>query len=186
MRRSNPAKKEADVLFVDFGNSDTVPFSLIRPLAPQFKTLESQAKESTLSFVSLLSTTEYAVDALDRFRELCEVSGLPILTFLQLEPNYFPSVHSTQGRQLIANVDARESNLLHLSLFDPSDPTSSTSHEASINVSLVREGLARIDTKSRFRSAYPSVVKALDEALRQAKMRRAGAYEMGDIFDDDE
>ncbi|KAL8292267.1 hypothetical protein RQP46_001733 [Phenoliferia psychrophenolica] len=161
VRKSNPAKKEAEVLYIDYGNSETIPFSRLRPLAPQFKGLEGQAKEATLSFVNLLgSETEYGLDALDRFRDLCE------------------------GRQLVANIDARDPNLLHLSLFDPADPSSSMAHESSINVALVREGLARIDVRSRFRSAYPAVVKALDEALKEAKRSRAGAYELGDVLED--
>lgn len=89
-----------------------------------------------------------------------------------------------QGRQLVANIDARDPALLHLSLFDPSNPSSLASHESSINVQLVREGLARIDPRSRFRNAYPGVVRALEEATKEAKRNRAGAYELGDIFDD--
>lgn len=56
------------------GNSEVVPYSNLRPLASQFKSLEGQAKEATLSFVNLLDwRTEYGQDAMDRFRELCEV-----------------------------------------------------------------------------------------------------------------
>lgn len=58
------------------------------------------------------------------------------------------------------------------------------SHESSLNVALVREGLARIDLASRFRSAYPGVVRKLEQATEEAKRSRAGAYELGDIFDD--
>ncbi|SCZ88438.1 BZ3500_MvSof-1268-A1-R1_Chr2-1g04411 [Microbotryum saponariae] len=161
IRRANPAKKEAEVLYVDYGNSETIPYSRLRPLAAQFKSLESQAKDATLSFVTLLDhSTEYGLEAQDRFRDLCE------------------------GRQLVANVDARDPGLLHLSLFDPNDPESAKGHEASINVQLVREGYARVDQKSRFRQAYPQVVKALERATEQAKRDRAGAYELGDIFED--
>lgn len=149
MRRCNPAKKEADVLYIDYGNSETVPFSRLQPLSPQLKTLEPQSKEATLSFVTLLdSSTEYGPDALNLFKDLCE------------------------GQQLVANIDARENTLLHLSLFDPKNPSASMSHESSINVLLVREGLARIDMRSRFRGAYPAVVKALDEAVKEAKRSR--------------
>jgi len=74
------------------GNSETISYSLLRPLASQFKSLEGQAKEATLSFVNLLDwRTEYGVDAMDRFRELCEVTCLffPIsyLCFLTNSPS---------------------------------------------------------------------------------------------------
>ncbi|GAA5856749.1 hypothetical protein JCM8547_008820 [Rhodosporidiobolus lusitaniae] len=164
VRRSNHAKKEAEVVYVDYGNSETVPFSRLRPLAAQFQTLSGQAKESTLSFVSLLDwRTEYGADAMDRFRDLCE------------------------GQQLVANIDARDpgaNGLLHLSLFDPKDERALESHENSINVQLVREGLARIDRRSRFREAYPGVVRALEEASNEAKRGRYGAYELGDVLED--
>jgi hypothetical protein len=140
------------------GNTETLPFSRLRPLPAEFKALEGQAKDATLSFVSLLDwRTEYGEDARARFSELCE------------------------GQQLVANIDQRDPNLLHLSLFDPNDPAALSAHENSINVQLVREGLARIDKRSRFRAAYPNVVKALDVAQQEARRTRAGAYELGDV-----
>ncbi|GAA5996660.1 uncharacterized protein JCM10292_003121 [Rhodotorula paludigena] len=163
VRRSSPAKKEAEVVYIDYGNTETLPFSRLRPLAAQFKTLEGQAKDATLSFVSLLDwRTEYGADAMDRFRELCE------------------------GQQLVANIDAREPNgTLSLSLFDPNDPNALASHENSLNCQLVGEGLARIDRRSRLRPAYPDVCKRLEEMKREASRGRYGAYEMGDILEDD-
>ncbi|GAA6062972.1 hypothetical protein JCM10212_005731 [Sporobolomyces blumeae] len=161
VRKSNPAKKEAEILYIDYGNSETISFSRLRPLAAQFKSLEGQAKDAALSFVSLLDwRTEYGLDAMDRFRELCE------------------------GQTLVANVDHRDAHVLHLSLFDPRDPASLASHESSINVQLVREGLARVDRRSRLRDAYPGVVRALDEAVAEAKRGRYGAYELGDVLED--
>lgn len=89
-----------------------------------------------------------------------------------------------QGRQLVANIDHRESNLLHLSLFDPSNSTTSISPESSINLLLVSEGLARIDKRSKLRDAAPRA--AMEAALVQAKRSRAGAYELGDYLDLDD
>lgn len=59
------------------GNSEIIPFSRLQPLAPEFRDLEGQAKDATLSFVNLLGhETEYGADAIERFRELCEVRCL--------------------------------------------------------------------------------------------------------------
>lgn len=75
IRRCNPTRKEAEVLYMDYGNSEIVPFSRIRSLPDHFKSLDGQAKEAALSFVLLLgSETEYGVEALERFKDLCEVS----------------------------------------------------------------------------------------------------------------
>lgn len=71
--------------------------------------------------------------------------------------------------------------MLHLSLFDPNE-LSGASPESSINVQLVAEGLARVDTKSKLRDVAPK--SALAAATTQAKRSRSGAYELGDVFDE--
>jgi staphylococcal nuclease domain-containing protein 1 len=74
VRKNFPHKKEAEVVFIDYGNSEVVPHGNIRSLDPRFKSLPPQAKEATLSFVKLLGPdTEYGSEALDRFRSLVEV-----------------------------------------------------------------------------------------------------------------
>ena len=162
IRRANPSRKVVEVSYIDYGNTEELAYSRLRPLPAQFKALPPQAKEATLSFVQLLGPeTEYGRDSVERFRDLCE------------------------GRQLVANVDAREANLLHLTLFDPKDPAAFDGPSGSINVGLVKDGLAKVDKRSRFRSAYPDVVKALDDAVKEARNGRYGAYEMGDAIDDE-
>lgn len=146
---------------LSYGNSETLAFDRLRPLDAKFKSLPPQAKEAQLSFVTLLGPeTEYGAEAVDLFRHLCE------------------------GRSLVANIDKKDASSVSLTLFDANVNLAQTSVD-SINVDLVRNGLARIDRRSPLRSAYPNVVKALDEAQREAKRNRAGAYELGDIFDDE-
>jgi len=161
IRKNFPHKKEAEVVFIDYGNSEVVPHSNIRSLDPRFKSLPPQAKEATLSFVKLLGPdTEYGQEALDRFRSLVE------------------------GQTLGANVDYRDpsqNGRLHLSLYDATDSRTSTS---SLNHRLVREGYALINLKAPYKSAYHEQYSALEEAKKQAKRDRAGAYEFGDAFDD--
>ena len=108
-----------------------------------------------MSFVSLLGgETEYGPESIDLFRQLCE------------------------GRPLVANIDRRDPQSVSLTLYDGDSSKAQTSVN-SINVELVKNGLARIDKKSTLRLAYPQVVKALDEAVEEAKKRRAGAFELG-------
>lgn len=54
IRRSSAVKKEAEVVFIDYGNQDTVPFSNIRPLDAKFRTLAGQAHEARLRLVNLI------------------------------------------------------------------------------------------------------------------------------------
>jgi len=98
----------------------------------------------------------------DRFRQLCE------------------------GRKLVANVDYREGALLHLRLIDPASPDVANDLNACINVDLVAEGLASIDRKgSKYLNAYPGVYKRLQEAVNEAKRRREGMFEFGDVEEDE-
>ncbi|KAG8759264.1 hypothetical protein FRC14_006340 [Serendipita sp. 396] len=165
VRRASPAKREAEVTFIDYGNRSVVPFAHTRPLEPKFKSLPAQAHDARLSFVKMVApTSEYYEEAVARFRNLCE------------------------ERKLIANIDYKEGGLLHLRLIDPSDPASK-SGTASINADLVREGYATIDRKgtpAKYASNYPAITKILQDNLRAAKTERAGMFEYGNVDEDDD
>ncbi|KAH9040966.1 transcription factor [Lactarius pseudohatsudake] len=142
----------------------TIGFTNIRPLDPKFRTLPGQAHDARLSFVKLVGEdSEYRPEAVDRFRQLCD------------------------GRKLVANVDHKEGPTLHLRLIDPADPATAEDPLASINVDLVREGLASVDRKGcKYISSYPHVVKKFQEAVSGAKRDRYGMFEFGDVEEDDE
>jgi staphylococcal nuclease domain-containing protein 1 len=106
--------------------------------------------------------SEYRQDAVDRFRQLCD------------------------GRKLVANIDHKEGSTLHLRLIDPTDPVATEDPLASINVDLVREGLASIDRKGcKYVGSYPQVLKKLQEAVSGAKRDRYGMFELGDVEEDE-
>ena len=131
VKRASGIKKEAHLQFIDYGNEETLPFSRIRPLDPKFKSLEGQAKDARLrsvpikcelagaddSFVKLVpKSSEYGPEAWRRFSQL------------------------TEGKKLIANIDQKEGNILHLRLIDPTDPNAADDPLACLNADLVREG----------------------------------------------
>lgn len=72
VRRASPAKKEAEVTFIDYGNRSTVPFSHTRPLDPRFKSLPPQAHDARLRYVL---RSRFALHAV---QYLCEL----IISFL--------------------------------------------------------------------------------------------------------
>lgn len=163
IRRASPAKKEAEVTFIDYGNQDSVSFSNIRPLDPKFRSLPGQAQDARLSFIRLVaSESEYHADAVQRFRQLCE------------------------GRKLVANIDYKEGATLHLRLIDPNDPVAAQDPLACINADLLREGLASIDRKGcKYLGAYPHIMSKLQTAVAEAKRDRAGMFEFGDVEEDE-
>ena len=48
VQRASSLKKEAEVIFIDYGNRDTVAFKDIRPLDPKFRSLPGQAQDARL------------------------------------------------------------------------------------------------------------------------------------------
>ncbi|KAI8374206.1 uncharacterized protein BYT42DRAFT_575441 [Radiomyces spectabilis] len=144
----------ADVLYIDYGNSEMIPLSRLRTLPDRFKTLKPQAQEAVLSFVkSPAKDEDYGIEAYERFVELAG------------------------GKQLVANVDARENGLLCLTLYDPS---LSSNAEASLNLDMVRDGQALVTPKVRYARGNP-MLKSLEEASEAAKRERLGMFEYGDI-----
>jgi staphylococcal nuclease domain-containing protein 1 len=126
-------------------------------------TLEIVSTYPIHSFIKLVGPeSDYHQEAVDRFRQLCE------------------------GRKLVANVDHKEGQLLHLRLIDPLDPTSANDPYACINAELLHDGVATIDRKGcRYISAYPQLAKKFRESLDAAKKERLGMFEFGDVEEDE-
>lgn len=75
-----------------------------------------------------------------------------------------------QGRKLVANIDQREGNLLHVRLIDPSDPNAADDPLACLNADLVREGLATVDKSLRYINSYPQILKKLEAGKWESRM----------------
>ena len=57
VKKSSAVKKEAQVVFIDYGNQDTVTFKDIRPLEQKFRSLPGQAHEARMRSVPLTLTS---------------------------------------------------------------------------------------------------------------------------------
>ncbi|KAF9183792.1 hypothetical protein BGZ51_003746 [Haplosporangium sp. Z 767] len=160
--RNVSESKSVEVIYVDYGNSETIPLSRVCPLPSQFSSLPQQAHEAVLSFVKVPELKDdYGVEAANRFRDM------------------------VSGRQLVGVVEQREHNVMHLTLYDPAisqDP------DRSLNAELVRDGLATINNKTRY-ARHPgnqNLINKLQESLALAKRERLNLFEYGDITADDE
>ncbi|PWY98567.1 hypothetical protein BCV70DRAFT_201888 [Testicularia cyperi] len=169
IRKASPGLKEASVVFIDYGNKETVKYRDLRPLdSARFgrTRLPAQAREARLSFVRLYDgkQQEYVEEALDRFRAI-----------------------AAEGRKMIANIDYVEpgTNVIHVSLYDPESPSIGQSPEQGcINHELVRDGYALLDDKVRYWKSYPKMTDALVKAIAEAKSRHRGCFEYGDPTED--
>ncbi|KAG0060709.1 hypothetical protein BGZ90_003919 [Linnemannia elongata] len=160
--RSVPESKSVEVIYVDYGNSETIPLTRVVPLPSQFSSLPQQAQEAVLSYVKVPELKDdFGVEAATRFRDL------------------------VGGRQLVGVVEQREHNVMHLTLYDPKvsqDP------DRSLNAELVRDGLATVFVKSRY-ARHPgnqALVSKFQEATALAKRERLNLFEYGDNTADDE
>ena len=162
VRRVDRDGKKVDLTYLDYGNSETVPWTRLRPLTqPQFSTqkVRPQATDAVLSFLQLPTSEQYLRDSVDFIME------------------------QTDGRELVANVDyVAPEGTLHLSLLDPKI---SSKIDESINAEVLREGLAMVPTKLKAweRQSADTLAK-FKELQDEAKKERRGMWEYGDLTED--
>ncbi|KAI1001930.1 Nuclease domain-containing protein 1 [Podosphaera aphanis] len=162
IRSNDRASKLADVVYVDYGNSEKISWSQLRPLTqPQFspQKLKPQAQNAVLSLLQFSSNKDYLLDATQYITEL------------------------TEGKQLVANVDfTAPDGTLFITLFDP---TSSEKLTDSINSEIVAAGYAMIPTKLKaWERSFGDVLKTLQEKELEAIQSRRCIWEYGDLRDD--
>ncbi|KAF9965273.1 hypothetical protein BGZ70_005143 [Mortierella alpina] len=160
--RNVTESKSVEVLYVDYGNAETIPLSRALPLPSQFSKLPQQAQEAVLSYVKVPEIKDdFGLEAANRFRDM------------------------VSGRQLVGVVEQREHSVMHLTLYDPAisqDP------DRSLNVELVRDGLATVFLKTRY-ARHPgnqSMVAKFQESTALAKRERLNLFEYGDNTADDD
>jgi len=163
IRRNDREKKMAEVVYVDYGNSETIPWSSLRPLGnDEFSVskLRPQASDANLSFVQLPGSAEYLGEA---------------ISWLARE---------TDGRTLVASIDNTDSSgVLSVTLFDHER---SQTVEESLNGDLVAEGWALVPRKLKtWERTEAKVLQKLKEKEKEAREERRGMWEYGDISADD-
>jgi staphylococcal nuclease domain-containing protein 1 len=162
IRRNDREKQQSEVLYIDYGNSEVIPWSRLRPLSqPQFSVqkLKPQASDAVLSFLQYPASREYLADAVQFIGE------------------------QTFDKELVANVDfVSQEGTLHVTLLDP---TVSKNLEESINADVVREGLAMVPRKLKaWERAAGETLANLRKLEEEAKEKRRGMWEYGDLTED--
>ncbi|KAI0162014.1 tudor domain-containing protein [Xylariaceae sp. FL1272] len=165
VRANDRTAKKAEVVYIDYGNSEQISWANLRALdQPQFtvQKLKGQAVDAVLSFIQLPTATDYFQDAIDFIQE------------------------ATDGRTLVASfdfVDAKE-GLSYITLFDEA---AGDSFADSVNKDVVANGYAMVPKKLKAWErgrASEEVLKKLREVETQAKSERRGMWQYGDITED--
>ncbi|GME49337.1 nuclease domain-containing protein 1 [Neofusicoccum parvum] len=159
VRRNDREAKKVEVLYIDYGNSEVIPYSRLRPLDAKFstQTLKPQATDAVLSFLQFPTSADYLRDAVD---------------FIGQE---------TAGRQMVANVDHIQDNTLYITLFD----VASNSATETLNADVIAGGYAMVPRKLKaWERSASDVLKTLKSKEDEAKGERRGIWEYGDLTED--
>ncbi|KAH6888019.1 hypothetical protein B0T10DRAFT_65563 [Thelonectria olida] len=167
VRSNDRTAKVAEVMYIDYGNSEKIAWSNLRPLeAPQFGThkLKAQAVDASLSFVQLPTGADYFADAIGLIAEL------------------------TEGKRLVGSFDFVDSKegVNYITLYDPKDNQLPGPND-SLNKEVVANGLGMVPKKLKAwerSKAFEDTLKHLKEVESQAKQDRLGMWEYGDITED--
>ncbi|ORY04194.1 hypothetical protein BCR34DRAFT_604950 [Clohesyomyces aquaticus] len=167
IRRNDREAKKAEVVYIDFGNSELIPWSRLRKLdQPQFSPqskLKAQAIDAQLSFLQLPTNPEYLADSVN---------------FILAE---------TSDRKMVAKVDQVEKDgMLWVTLFDEAAADKKAAVHDSFNAEVVSEGLAMVPRKLKaWEKGAQGLVEKLKEKEKEAKEERRGMWEYGDLTEDD-
>ncbi|KAL4931721.1 putative transcription factor (Snd1/p100) [Aspergillus undulatus] len=161
VRRNDREKQQAEVVYIDHGNSEILPWSRLRPLSEQFsvRRLRGQAVDAVLSFLQFPTSPDYLADAVGYMED------------------------QLIGREFAANFDhVAPEGTLHVTLLDFSE--SKNIHE-SYNAEIAREGLAMVPRKLKgWERAAGDRLANLRELEEEAKAERRGMWEYGDLTED--
>jgi staphylococcal nuclease domain-containing protein 1 len=161
IRSNDRPAKEAEVVYIDYGNSEKIPWSRLRPLSqPEFSTqeLRPQAVDAVLSLVQLPTSKDYLEDSIRYISE------------------------ATMNKQLVANVDyTSPEGTLYVTLYDSKNSMQSE----SINADIIADGYAMVITKLKpWERGLESILKSYREQMEAAKEEHLGMWEYGDPTED--
>ena len=168
VRANDRTAKQSEVVYVDYGNTEKIPWSDLRPLdQTQFGTakLKPQAIDASLSFVQLPTGADYYEDAVGFIAEI------------------------TESKRLVASFDFvdNKENVSYVTLYDPKTDGKLPGPNDSLNKEVVASGYGMVPKKLKAweRSpAFAPYLKHLSELEGKAKQERLGMWEYGDITED--
>ncbi|KAI9903608.1 hypothetical protein N3K66_000137 [Trichothecium roseum] len=168
VRSNDRTAKMAEVVYIDYGNSEKIAWSQLRALdQPQFSVqkLKPQALDASLSFIQLPTGADYFADAT---RFIAEI---------------------TEGKRLVGSFDFvdNKENLSYITLYDTGSSNTLPGQNDSINKEILAHGYAMVPKKLKAweRSpAFAPYLKHLQQVESQAKQDRLGMWEYGDITED--
>ncbi|RKP17694.1 hypothetical protein ROZALSC1DRAFT_30539 [Rozella allomycis CSF55] len=140
------------ILYIDFGNSETTSLENLRPIPDKFKSLPFQAKEIKLAFVLPPLDQDYVNESINFIQQFSD------------------------NKELTCDILFQENGFIHANIL---------SNSKSLNVSLVKNGLAYLPSRIKAENEDESFVKDLEAAQQVAKSARINIWRFGEFLGDE-
>lgn len=174
VRRNDRETRRADVLFVDYGNTELVPWDRLRPLTlDKFgpHVLPAQAVDAVLDGLRWPARGEYLADAVQFLED--RLGGREVV--LRVHGKTTAADAGSGGGS--GSSSSGSNNGLRVTVFEG---------EVDVNEEIVGEGLAMVATAAAAAGAGAGAAsaKGLKEKEGEARRERRGVWEYGDLTED--
>lgn len=156
VRSNDRTAKEAEVLYIDWGNTEKVSWSKLRALSPDHQKLKPQCFEAVLSCLELPVGTEYFNAALE---------GLE---------------HITSEAELVAMVDNVAQDGTISATFYKAEDVEADDPTTTINALMAAEGLAFVSKQLKPWERKSPYLKVFNAAQKEAFDDHRGMWQYGD------
>ncbi|KAK4488915.1 hypothetical protein RD792_004705, partial [Penstemon davidsonii] len=164
------ANDKFEVFYIDYGNQETVTYSQLRPLDPSVNSGTGLAQLCSLAYLKVPGLEDdYGQEAAVRLSE-----------HLLSSPKEFRAIIEEKDSSAGKVKGQGTGTVFMVTLID-------TEAEISVNAIMLQEGLARLEKRRRFEPKDRQLVlDELEKYQTEAREKRLGMWEYGDIASDDE